>query len=128
MGRKTSCGFYRYDEAGKAEVDPEAAALIQQKAQSLSIAQRDFSDKEIVERALLALISEGLALHKEGIVQRLSDIDVIWLHGYGFPRHKGGPMFQGRQMGAESVAKRLQAMRDDAGEKIWPVVETDCLT
>jgi len=126
LGRKTGQGFYQYVD-GKPESDPAAASLIREKAQSLAIPQRSFTDEEIVERALLALISEGLALYKEGIVQRLSDIDVIWLHGYGFPRHKGGPMFQGKVMGADTVAAKLATLRQSAGAKIWPEVDTSCL-
>lgn len=123
LGRKTSKGFYQYDENGKMSHDPQADHLINQKALSLGIKQIKFSNQEIVERALLALISEGLILCKEGIVQRMSDIDVIWLHGYGFPRHKGGPMFQAKQMGVDKVATSLNKMRQLAGDNIWPEVD-----
>mgnify|MGYP005814073195 CR=1 FL=1 len=127
LGRKTSKGFYDYDENGKSAVSTESAALIKQKAESLSIEQRAFTDQEIVERAILALISEGLSLFKEGIVQRLSDIDVVWLHGYGFPRFKGGPMFQGQQMGAAKVSALLDKFRAESGIDIWPEVDVSCL-
>ncbi|MCW8876371.1 MAG: 3-hydroxyacyl-CoA dehydrogenase NAD-binding domain-containing protein [Kangiellaceae bacterium] len=123
LGRKTSKGFYIYDEAGKASSDPEATRLIKSKAQDLGIAQKSFTDNEIVERALLALISEGLALYKEGIVQRLSDIDVIWLHGYGFPRHKGGPIFQARQKDLADLSGKFDELRASSSELIWPAVD-----
>jgi 3-hydroxyacyl-CoA dehydrogenase len=122
LGRKTGKGFYSY-ASGRAEVDSEAAKLIQSKAQSLNIAQREFTQEEIVERALMALINEGLSLLAEGIVQRMSDIDVIWLHGYGFPRYKGGPMFQAQQIGAEKLELKLTELRVIHGEKIWPQVD-----
>lgn len=127
LGRKSGQGFYQYDENGKAQNDAQAANLLKDQAVSLSIEQKTFSDEEIVERAILALISEGLALFKQGIVQRLSDIDLVWLHGYGFPRHKGGPMFQGQQMGQAKVSQLLQKYRDQAGVEIWPQVDVSML-
>jgi 3-hydroxyacyl-CoA dehydrogenase len=127
LGRKTRQGFYDYDEAGKPSNSTEAASLVLQTAENLSILSKEFTNEEIVERAILALISEGLSLFKEGIVQRLSDIDVIWLHGYGFPRHKGGPMFQAQQMGPETVSKLLSKQREQSGFDIWPEVDVSCL-
>ncbi|MGX5174252.1 3-hydroxyacyl-CoA dehydrogenase NAD-binding domain-containing protein [Aliikangiella sp. IMCC44653] len=121
LGRKSGMGFYSY-ASGKPQHDPEADNLIRLTAQSLNIEQRKFSEQEIVERALMALISEGLSLLAEGIVQRISDIDVIWLHGYGFPRHKGGPMFQAQQMGKKAVELKLAELRNAFGDKIWPQV------
>jgi 3-hydroxyacyl-CoA dehydrogenase len=131
LGRKTGQGFYRYDQdnnnGSKPEVDPVAADLIRAKAAELGIKSTEFNDEIIVERALLALISEGLSLYKEGIVQRLSDIDVVWLHGYGFPRHKGGPMFQAIQIGKDNIALMLERLRSQQGSKIWPEVDLSLL-
>ncbi|WP_196137801.1 3-hydroxyacyl-CoA dehydrogenase NAD-binding domain-containing protein [Aliikangiella sp. G2MR2-5] len=127
LGRKTGMGFYRYDEEGKKYADEAAESLIRTKATELGIQLRTFEDEEIVDRAILALISEGLALFKEGIVQRISDIDVIWLHGYGFPRHKGGPIFQAKQMGKLLVEQKLDALRDKESARIWPQVELSIL-
>ncbi|WP_444998417.1 3-hydroxyacyl-CoA dehydrogenase NAD-binding domain-containing protein [Aliikangiella sp. IMCC44359] len=128
LGRKTGKGFYSYDDKGGMNVDLEAAELIKQKANSLGIQQRSFTNDEIVERALLALISEGLSLMAEGIVQRLSDIDVIWLHGYGFPRHKGGPMYYARQLGEAKVKTLIEQQQLSSGERIWPHVDTNALS
>ena len=127
LGRKTAHGFYQYPQ-GKPVYDEEAAKLIREKALDLGIEQRSFSDKEIVERALFALICEGLTLHQEGIVNHLSDVDVIWLHGYGFPRHKGGPVFQAKQIGIDKVASTLEKLRQEHGEQIWPKVSLDSLS
>ncbi|NQZ87726.1 MAG: enoyl-CoA hydratase/isomerase family protein [Colwellia sp.] len=127
LGRKTQAGFYQYDENGKKHAAPEVAELLQQTAQKLAINQREFSDEEIVQRALFALISEGLSLFKEGIVQQLSDIDAIWLHGYGFPRYKGGPMFQAKQLGKTAVAEQLAQLRAQFGQQIWPDVDLTLL-
>ena len=127
LGRKTGAGFYLYGEDGKGQEDPEVERLLRARADSLGIKPRSFDDEEIVHRALFALISEGLALIEAGIVQRLSDIDVIWLHGYGFPRHKGGPMFQAQQLGDVPVANALADLQHEYGEDIWPITETDAL-
>ncbi len=127
FGRKTGAGYYDYDESGKSVSNPSVAKLIQDKAEDLAIVQQSFSEEEIVNRALLALISEGLQLLQDGIVQRASDIDVIWLHGYGFPRHKGGPMFQAKQMGKEKLSETFQRLRESEGILIWPEVDLSLL-
>ena len=122
-GRKTSKGYYQYDENGKASNDPLVDQLISEKAEELGFIQKDFSDDEISQRAILALISEGLQLLKDGIVKRASDIDVIWLHGYGFPRHKGGPMFQAKQMGKNKLELQFEKLRQLESVEIWPEVD-----
>jgi len=119
LGRKTNAGFYQYSD-GKKESAPQVESLLREKANELAIKQQTFTDEMIVHRALFALIAEGLALLKAGIVQRTSDIDVIWLHGYGFPRYKGGPMFQAKQMGEQIVVGKLTELRAEFGEDIWP--------
>lgn len=122
LGRKTQAGFYQYDQQGKATATTEVTELLQATAQELQIQQRVFTDEGIVHRALFALISEGFALLEAGIVQRISDIDVIWLHGYGFPRYKGGPMFQAAQLGKLKVEQELNQLADEFGQAIWPKV------
>jgi len=126
-GKKTGSGYYQYDENNKAVIDPEVEQLIQEKANELNIFQRDFTEEEIVQRALYALISEGLQLLEDGIVQRASDIDVIWLHGYGFPRHKGGPMYQAKQIGKDQLELELNSLRNIEGEKIWPKIDLNLI-
>jgi 3-hydroxyacyl-CoA dehydrogenase len=119
LGRKTNAGFYQYND-GKKQAAAQVETLLRAKASELNIEQKIFTDEIIVQRALFALIAEGLALLKAGIVQRTSDIDVIWLHGYGFPRYKGGPMFQAKQLGEQGVAENLNALRAEFGDDIWP--------
>lgn len=126
-GRKTGSGYYQYDDHGHPVADPEVDSVIRDKANELGIAQQVFSDKNIVQRALYALISEGLQLLEDGIVQRTSDIDVIWLHGYGFPSHKGGPMFQAKQIGRQQLDESFQQYAKEFGDKIWPSVDFDVL-
>jgi len=131
LGRKTNAGFYDYDENGKKQRSSTVQSLLEQKAKSLNITQITFTDEQIVQRALLALISEGFALLKEGIVQRVSDIDVIWLHGYGFPRYKGGPMFQAKQLGEDALKQQLSNLRANLpvgmANKVWPEVDMKLL-
>lgn len=127
LGRKTQAGFYDYTDQGKAQNSAAVETLLRNKAEQLGIAQRQLDADEIVHRALFALISEGLALIEAGIVQRVSDIDVIWLQGYGFPRHKGGPMFQAQQLGEVNVANSLADLQHQYGEAIWPVTFVDGL-
>ncbi|MCF6192818.1 MAG: 3-hydroxyacyl-CoA dehydrogenase NAD-binding domain-containing protein [Kangiellaceae bacterium] len=124
-GRKTGNGYYDYDDKGMSKSDPLVDELISKEASKLGILQREFSDNDIAERAILALISEGLQLLKDSIVKRASDIDVIWLHGYGFPRHKGGPMFQAKQMGKNKLESELKKLRTAEGDRIWPNVDVD---
>ena len=127
LGRKTCAGFYDYNEQGKPELSAKAAQLIKEKGMTLGFEQRSFTDEEIVTRALLALISEGCALMAEGIVQRMSDIDVIWLHGYGFPRFKGGPMFQAQVLGHDKIKQQLTevsaGLTKEIAEQIWPTID-----
>ena len=126
LGRKTGKGFYLY-ENGKQIVDPQAQSLIDEAKGNFDFQQKDFTNEMIVERAMTAIISEGLSLFKEGIVQRLSDIDAIWLHGYGFPRHKGGPMFQGKVMGSTVISDRINQYRNQSCIEIWPDVDVQAL-
>jgi len=126
-GRKTGAGYYRYNESGQATIDPAVDDLIANKARELNIKPLTFSDKEIINRALYALISEGLQLLADGIVLRASDIDVIWLHGYGFPRHKGGPMFQAKQIGKQALQLSFAKLREREGNRIWPKLNFDLI-
>ena len=96
LGQKTGAGFYRYDaETRKRLDDDEVEALIRSEAEALGIAAQDFSDKEIVDRVLRPLVDEGARILDEGIAQRPGDIDIVYIYGYGFPAHRGGPMFYG---------------------------------
>ncbi len=93
LGRKTGRGFYRYDpETGQASEDPEIIELIRAEAIRLGVEQKTLSEKEIQDRMIRAIAMEGTAILKEGLATRSSDLDVIWVNGYGFPRWRGGPM------------------------------------
>jgi 3-hydroxyacyl-CoA dehydrogenase len=108
-GQKTAAGYYRY-EGRTAVEDPEVAAICRELASRHGIAQRsEIGDQEIVERCLYPLINEGARILDEGIAQRASDIDVVWVHGYGFPPYKGGPMYMADEWGAAEICGRMAA-------------------
>jgi 3-hydroxyacyl-CoA dehydrogenase len=109
-GQKTGKGFYDYDDAGKPSVSEEALAIIDGFAKDQNVVTRPWTDAAILDRMLLPLIDEGAMILAEGIAQRPSDIDVVWLHGYGWPRSTGGPMFYAQQIGAEALAERFAAI------------------
>ncbi|MEO6956420.1 MAG: 3-hydroxyacyl-CoA dehydrogenase NAD-binding domain-containing protein [Antricoccus sp.] len=92
FGQKTGAGYYKYD--GRTPTpDPEVRALIEQASAESGVERREISDQEIVDRCLKALSDEGAALLAEGIAQRSSDVDVVYVNGYGFPAYRGGPMY-----------------------------------
>jgi len=108
LGQKTGKGWSRYDESRKPSADPEVAALIESTARSAGIERRIISKQEIVDRCILALVNEGAHILEEGIALRASDIDVIYLTGYGFPAWRGGPMFYADSIGSSNVVARIE--------------------
>jgi len=93
LGQKTGAGWYRYDEHRKPHPDPEVESLVREFAAKAGIPQRKFTAEQVVERCLGALVDEGRKLLAEGIALRPVDIDIVYVHGYGFPSWRGGPMF-----------------------------------
>jgi 3-hydroxyacyl-CoA dehydrogenase len=109
LGQKTGKGWYRYEPGQRTPLpDPEAEAILAAYRSEHKIPQRAVSDEEIVQRLLFALVNEGAAILREGIAQRASDIDVVYITGYGFPATRGGPMFFASEFGLDKV---LAAMR-----------------
>jgi 3-hydroxyacyl-CoA dehydrogenase len=116
LGQKTGAGFYRYDPATRQRLDdPEVEAIIRAEAAKLGIGQRTFADGEIVERTIYPLINEGAWILEEGVAQRAGDIDIVYLYGYGFPAHRGGPMFYGSTVGPDKVHAKICEFRDSLG-------------
>ena len=93
LGQKSGAGFYSYDENRRATPDPVVDELIASAAAEFKIERREIPDEEIVDRLISALVDEGRKILGEGIAQRSSDIDVVYIYGYGFPVSRGGPMF-----------------------------------
>ncbi|MBS0578087.1 MAG: enoyl-CoA hydratase/isomerase family protein [Proteobacteria bacterium] len=107
LGQKNGKGWYRYDAERRPSPDPEVAQLIARHAAARGIAQRTLADAEVLERCLYAMINEGARLIEAGLVARPHEIDVIWLHGFGFPAYRGGPMYYADQVGLPTVHERL---------------------
>ncbi|TJX29379.1 MAG: 3-hydroxyacyl-CoA dehydrogenase, partial [Mesorhizobium sp.] len=113
-------GWYR-DESGSREPvpDPEVEELIRAKAAEPGIARREIGADEIIERTLYPLINEGAKILEEGIAARASDIDVVWVNGYGFPIGKGGPMFWAGLEGAGKIVERLEYWQEQTGKDVF---------
>ena len=108
-GQKTGAGYYTYGADRKRQADPEIEALIRKEAAAQGFAQSKPGAEEIVERCLLRLVNEGARVLEEGIAQRASDIDTIYLAGYGFPAWRGGPMWQVENIiGLPAAAERIR--------------------
>jgi 3-hydroxyacyl-CoA dehydrogenase len=115
-GQKTGKGWYRYEAGDRtAHPDPEVEQVIVEHRKAAGITPRDISDDEIVERLVFALVNEGARILEEGIALRASDIDMIYLNGYGFPLHRGGPMLYADMLGLAKVARRMQDFASQAG-------------
>ncbi|MBX9590615.1 MAG: enoyl-CoA hydratase/isomerase family protein [Hyphomonadaceae bacterium] len=126
LGQKTGAGYYKYDAHRKRQVDPEIEALIRSEAEALQIKQRPIPAEEIVERSLLRLANEGAKILEEGIALRASDIDTMYLNGYGFPAWRGGPMWQvDNVIGMQKAAERIKAYAAKYGArwKVAPLIE-----
>jgi 3-hydroxyacyl-CoA dehydrogenase len=118
LGQKTGRGYYLYaDDARTGSSDPAVTRLIERVAEAQGVKRRQISKEEILDRLILPMVNEGARIIKEGIVERSSDIDVIWLNGYGFPNWRGGPMFYAQQRGLAEVAGRLEELSRSTGDQ-----------
>jgi 3-hydroxyacyl-CoA dehydrogenase len=118
FGQKTGAGWYTYDENRRAIPDPEVTALVRKWAAEAKIPQRRISREEIVDRCLYALVNEGARILEEGYALRSGDIDIIYINGYGFPAHRGGPMWYADAMGLKNVYNRVLEFHKQHGE-LW---------
>ncbi|WP_298239556.1 3-hydroxyacyl-CoA dehydrogenase NAD-binding domain-containing protein [uncultured Bradyrhizobium sp.] len=108
FGQKTGKGYYKYEAGSRAPLpDPEVEKLIDETLLRLGRKKRVVSDEEILERMMYPMINEGAKILEEGIAARPSDIDVVWLYGYGWPIYRGGPMFWADSVGLKHIADRL---------------------
>jgi len=122
FGQKTGAGWYDYP-AGTRQAVPAAAveALIMQTAAADGVARRELSDSEIVERLVFALVNEGAEILEEGIAARASDIDMVYLTGYGFPLSRGGPMFYADSLGLRHVCQSIQHFQAQPNGAVWRI-------
>ena len=120
LGQKTGAGWYRYEVGSRKPLpDPAVEAMLIAHARERGIERRAIPPAEIVERCLLGMINEAAKIIDEGVVARPSDVDVVWLTGYGFPRYRGGPLYYADQLGAKHVVERIQALRERFGPAYW---------
>ena len=115
LGQKTGAGWYRYHNGRNAQIDPEVDALIERAARESSTVRRSIPAKEIVERTIYALINEGARILEEGYALRASDIDLVYINGYGFPVRRGGPMHYADEVGLPVIKKRILEFRATHG-------------
>jgi 3-hydroxyacyl-CoA dehydrogenase len=121
FGQKTGAGWYRYEAGSRAPIpDPAIDALIEQCAREAGIERRAIGDGEIVERTIYALVNEGAKILEDGIARSASDIDLIWVNGYGFPAARGGPMFHAETVGLDKVLARIREFHAKHGEPWTP--------
>lgn len=117
LGQKSRKGYYLYGDDGRTpSFDPEALALIESVSHRLGVERRSIPEEEIIDRMILPMVNEGARILEEGIAGSAKDIDVIWLHGYGFPRWRGGPMFYAETRGLPDVVARLEALAEATGD------------
>ncbi|CAN5857911.1 3-hydroxyacyl-CoA dehydrogenase NAD-binding domain-containing protein [soil metagenome] len=121
LGQKSGAGFYRYDDDSRKPVpDPEIEELIVAHSGEHGIERRKIDDQEIRDRLLGQLVNEGARILEEGIAQRSSDIDVIYVYGYGFPAHRGGPMFHAGLTGLDAVLATTERFHERHGDRWEP--------
>lgn len=119
LGQKSGAGFYSYTPGDRtAHPDPAVTALVAEVSAEQGISQRQIDDEEILERCLYALINEGAKVLGEGVAHRGGDIDTVWMHGYGFPSYRGGPLYYADKVGLVNVLSKIQSFRSVHGE-LW---------
>jgi len=119
FGQKTGAGWYRYEAGSRHPIpDPQVTAIIEQYRRQRGIAPRSVGPQEIVERCVYALINEGARIIEDGIAQRSSDIDLVYLNGYGFPAYRGGPMFYADQTGLHEIVRALNSIAAQPGSDV----------
>src|SRR5271156_6136332 len=118
FGQKKGAGWYKYDANRNASPDPEVDALIKKWVAEAGTPQHQISPEEITDRCLYALVNEGARILEEGYALRASDIDIIYLNGYGFPAHRGGPMWYADTVGLKKVLARIEEFHKAHGE-LW---------
>ncbi len=116
FGQKTGAGWYRYEAGNRAPIpDGQVEALIERTSAGMGITRRAIDDDEILARCLYPLINIGADILEEGMAARASDIDTIWLNGYGFPPYRGGPMYHADRLGLAKVHDTIRRFRDAHG-------------
>ena len=118
-GQKTGKGFYDYDEKRNPTPSPRVAEIIEEFRSKSNLAKREISDEEIIEKTLYTMVNEGALILEEKMAQRASDIDVVWIYGYGWPVYRGGPMFWADTEGLKKIVAGLEKH----GFKVAPLLK-----
>jgi 3-hydroxyacyl-CoA dehydrogenase len=118
FGQKTGAGYYRYAPDRTSSPDPEVEKLILDVSREMGIQRRPISDDEIRARLLYPMVNEGAKILEEGLALRASDIDVIWVYGYGWPVYRGGPMFWADMVGLKAIRDRMLEWQRTQGD-VW---------
>jgi 3-hydroxyacyl-CoA dehydrogenase len=119
-GQKTGAGFYDYDENRVAKPSPVTEKIILDLAAKKGINRRQISDEEILQRCIYPMINEGAKILEEGKAIRASDIDIVWINGYGWPVYRGGPMFYGDTVGLAEVLRVMKEFEGRHGADFKP--------
>ena len=119
-GQKNGKGFYDYDENRNAKPSPVVEEVIRDFAEKRQIQRREISDQEILERCLYPMVNEGAKILEEGKAIRASDIDIVWINGYGWPVYSGGPMFWGELVGLDKVLAKMKQFHAELGDDFKP--------
>jgi 3-hydroxyacyl-CoA dehydrogenase len=119
-GQKTGAGFYDYDSSRKASPSPIVEQMVLDHSKAKGITRRSFSDDEILERLVYPMINEGAKILEEGKAIRASDIDMVWIAGYGWPVYRGGPMFYADTVGPKNVLARMEEWERTIGPEFKP--------
>ena len=120
-GQKTGAGWYRYENGDRTpHPDPEVAAIIKQIAAEMGAPQKEFTDQEILHRLLFASVNEACRILEEGKAYRAGDIDVMWLHGFGFPRYRGGLFYWADGIGVRNVYDQIANWHQQYGVRWSP--------
>ena len=120
FGQKTGSGWYRYEPGKRDPIpDPVVDQVIAEGRKALGIVPRKIGDEEIVERCVYALVNEGARILEEGIAAKASDVDMVYLTGYGFPLFRGGPMLYADTVGLVNVERAMRKYREQTGDPFW---------
>jgi 3-hydroxyacyl-CoA dehydrogenase len=120
LGQKTGAGWYRYEAGSRTPIpDPAIESLIVEHSRRRGIERREITDQEILQRCLYPMINEGARILAEGVASRPVDVDMVWLHGYGFPRWRGGPLFWADQSGLPEVLQAIVGYCERFGPDFW---------
>ncbi|MYA16747.1 MAG: 3-hydroxyacyl-CoA dehydrogenase [Gammaproteobacteria bacterium] len=121
FGQKTNVGFYTYAQGSRqGQPDPAVAKLIEETSAELGFSRREINEDEILKRCLYPLVNIGAQLLDEGVALRASDIDVVYIYGYGFPKYRGGPMYYADAVGLDNVYRDILAFHQEYGDAWRP--------